>query len=182
MGVTFFVWADRTRILPARVRAHVPEKMVLAEHSWVTTYEPVSACPPDPDDGEYWYCLGDCHTTPPENSEARLLCSGPGDVEFARSVARPHETRPERSDRWECAGLWFGHDGVCHQIANRILYATGGDHGDPLTVEGVKGYNLSVTFFGMYGGRGKRRLGVEQEWQRQIQEWKRQKRDRQDDE
>ncbi len=64
-------------------------------------------------------------------------------------------------------------------MANRILYATGGDHRDPLTVEGAKGYNLSVTLYGVYGG--KRNRHVMQEWERITQEWKRRKRNQRDD-
>lgn len=171
MDATFFAWADEARFLPAGLRRRLPEG-ALGEHTWVTTYAPVSACPPNAEDGDYWYCRGECHTTPPANSAARLLRSGPGDIEFARLIGRPN-------DRLESVGLTYGRDGVCHQMANRILYVTGGDHRDPLTVEGVKGYNLSVTLYGVYGGKRNRR--VRQEWERRTQEWKRRTRDQPDD-
>ncbi len=171
MDVTFFVWVDEARFLPAGLRRRLPEA-VLVEHTWVTTYEPVSACPPSPENGDYWYCRGECHTTPPQSKTARLLQSGPGDIEFARLIARPH-------DRDEGAGLKYAVHGVCHQTANRILYATAGDNRDPLTVEGTKGYNLSVTLYGVYGGKGNRR--IMKQWENITQEWKRRKRDQQDD-
>jgi len=171
MAVTFFAWADEARFLPPDLRRRLPEG-TLVEHTWITTYEPVSACPPHSKDGEYWYCWGEPHTTPPENRKARLLRSGIGAIEFARYVARPN-------DRTEDVGLKYGRDGVCHQMANRILYATGGEREEPLTVKGAKGYNLSVSLYGVYGGKYNRR--VREEWEKAIQEWKRRKRDQRDD-
>jgi len=162
-----FAWADEIKAIPEELR------WLPAEHTWVTTYKPVTACPPSAEDGDYWYCWGECHTTPPGSGTTRFLCSGLGDIEFARSIARPN-------DPLENVGLRYGIDGVCHQMANRILYATGGDHRETLTVEGAQGYNLSVTLYGVYGG--KRNRTVRQKWERTTQEWKRRKRDQQDDE
>ncbi len=88
MDVTFFAWVDEARFLPAGLRHRLPEA-VLGEHTWVTTYEPVFACPPNAEDGDYWYCRGECHTTPPESHTARLLRSGPGEIEFARFIGSP---------------------------------------------------------------------------------------------
>ncbi len=171
MDVTFFAWADEARFLPAELRRRLPEAP-LAEHTWITTYPTVLDCPPKARDGDFWYCGGECHTTPPESHTARLLRRGHGDIEFARFIGRPN-------DRLESVRLRYGRDGVCHQMANRILYATGGDHRNPLTVEGAKGYNLSVTLYGVYGG--KRSREVKQEWEKHIQEWIRRKGGQRDD-
>jgi hypothetical protein len=41
-------------------------------------------------------------------------------------------------------------DGVCHQLANQVLYATGAG-GTPLTVRGARGYPASTFLYGTYG-------------------------------
>jgi hypothetical protein len=57
---------------------------------------------------------------------------------------------------WPKAGIEgaYGHNGVCHQVANRILWSAGVQpDGDALTVEGVKRWQLSWDIFGVYGYR-----------------------------
>jgi hypothetical protein len=41
----------------------------------------------------------------------------------------------------------YGIDGVCHQVANQVLYAAVG----PLTVSAARGYTLSSALYGTYG-------------------------------
>jgi len=64
----FFMWADRVDALDV-----LPAGTQFAEHTWVTSYGRVLNCPPDRADGEYWYCRGSCHRTPPVSASARLL-------------------------------------------------------------------------------------------------------------
>lgn len=45
----------------------------------------------------------------------------------------------------------YGRDGVCHQLANQILYASGGDGVAPLTVASARGYMFSSFRYGTYG-------------------------------
>lgn len=45
----------------------------------------------------------------------------------------------------------YGVDGVCHQLANQVLYATGTGSSAPLTVAGARGYVASAFIYGTYG-------------------------------
>lgn len=158
MQKTFFAWADSVHGWP--MPGSPPE------HTWVTTFEPVELCPPDASLGEYWYCWGICHRTPPANEKARCLSSGEGSVTFALRTAAPNDQRAD-------AGLRYGIHGVCHQIANRILYATAIGGQTPITVEGARGFELSVAMFGLYGGKGTHGLRVRQAWRSRIEAWQR---------
>ena len=44
----------------------------------------------------------------------------------------------------------YGVDGVCHQLANQVLYATGSG-GAPLTMARARGYMASTFIYGTYG-------------------------------
>jgi hypothetical protein len=45
----------------------------------------------------------------------------------------------------------YGIDGVCHQLANQVLYATGIGAAAPLTVRNARGYIASTFLYGTYG-------------------------------
>jgi nucleoid DNA-binding protein len=45
----------------------------------------------------------------------------------------------------------YGRHGVCHQLANQVLYATGIGRASPLTVTKCRGYLASVYWYGTYG-------------------------------
>ena len=45
----------------------------------------------------------------------------------------------------------YGADGVCHQLANQVLWAAKDPSGAPLTAAGANGYRASVFFYGEYG-------------------------------
>jgi hypothetical protein len=47
----------------------------------------------------------------------------------------------------------YGFDGVCHQLANQVLYASGIGGLRPLTVAPARGYMASTFFYGTYGLR-----------------------------
>ncbi len=67
-----------------------------------------------------WDCKG-------RSRGGRIICRGSGDLGLARCLAC--------SDGQ--AGLTYGVTGVCHQIANRILYPAS------IRVDRAKGYNRS---------------------------------------
>jgi hypothetical protein len=46
---------------------------------------------------------------------------------------------------------YYGISGVCHQLSNRILFATAGAGGTPATVSGAHGYGVSRFLYGTYG-------------------------------
>ena len=109
-----------------------------ADHTWVTSYPAPFRCPPNAD---YWYCWGTCHPTGP-GTTARALGSQAGDLAFAKCICAPNDASAH-------GGIeLYGIQGVCHQLANRILYATGPA---PLIVSNARMYWLSHALFGTYG-------------------------------
>jgi len=68
-----------------------------------------------------------------------LLTYATGDSSVADCLAKPIQLPGIY------AGIRYGITGVCHQAANRILYATG------ITVAKAKGYGASVTTWRTYG-------------------------------
>jgi hypothetical protein len=73
------------------------------------------------------------------DSSGLLLQYATGDSSLADCLAKP--IRPPGV----YAGIRYGITGVCHQAANRILYAAG------ITVAQANGYGASVTTWGSYG-------------------------------
>jgi hypothetical protein len=126
MDDMLYAWADTTHV-------------GVGDHTWVTTYSPGSGNS-DPSKGDYWYCWGDPH------SSSRELAAGSGGCEFARHVAKPH-------DRTENVGIRYARDGLCHQMANRLLRFASADGKEGLKVFDASGYQLSVAMFGEYGGK-----------------------------
>jgi hypothetical protein len=108
-----------------------------ADHTWVTTYPSPSACPPPSD---YWYCWGVCHPTG-TGTTARALGSSAGDLAIAKCICSPNNQNAH-------GGInLYGIDGVCHQLANRVLYAC-----NPVqTVHRANLYWISHLLFGTYG-------------------------------
>lgn len=125
-----YAWADKTHI-------------GVGEHTWITTYSTTPGMP-DESKGKYWYCCGD------SRQNYRELCVGTGGVEFALSIAQPHPYNKKES-----AGIKWGHDGLCHQIANRLLRFSLNTQGQPAKVENAKGYQMTVGMFGEYGGKSR---------------------------
>jgi hypothetical protein len=145
--VQLYVWA-----LPAGS----PDDF-LVDHTWVTTYDnriqgqdyqtdaAVAAA------GQfYWYCWGSFHpqATGDWLTQHRLLAQRQGDLSVAQCVAEANAD----SQVAPCARgtiYTYGVDGVCHQLANQVLSATGGT--SPLTCKGARGYWLSTHLYGTYG-------------------------------
>lgn len=126
MATTLYAWANPLSLWKG------------ADHTWVTTYPDPFSCPPTPD---YWYCWGSCHPAGP-GTTARLLASRVGDLALARCICAPNSKSAH-------GGInLYGIEGVCHQLTNRVLYATGPS---PITVQGAHKYWLSHLLFGKYG-------------------------------
>jgi hypothetical protein len=118
------------------------------DHTWVTTYD--NRARPYPDIAavthakqDYWYCWGGFHAqggTPslPDGS----LGSQNGDVKLARCLVAPNA---DCSASFAARGTIFtyGVEGVCHQLANQVLYASGLGGARPLTVSNAGGYWVS---------------------------------------
>ena len=117
------------------------------DHTWVTSTKSVNACPPNAKN--YWYCWGVCHTTG-VGTKSRLLSKQIADVTFAECITTPNSDAINADTHGGITGF-YGYRGVCHQVANRTLYATAAPGTKPLTVEGVNGYKISHFLYGTYG-------------------------------
>lgn len=130
---------------------------VLPDHTWITTHDNRKVAYKDlaavVSAGEhFWYCWGLYRSkggTPGNSTGA--LGDASGDAEEAACLAEPN---------LDCASanaargtiFKYGRDGVCHQLANQVLYATrSGRRRYPLTVVNARGYMWSVFRFGTYG-------------------------------
>ena len=130
----------------------------VVDHTWVTSFAAGSPCPPPQN---YWFSWGSCHETGP-NTTARPLVAHAADLAVAKCICTSDlgEYLPPNSPSHGGIDL-YGVDGVCHQLSNRILWAATKGAGDPVTVEGAKGYAVSRWAFGVYG------VNVA-EWQQRI--------------
>jgi hypothetical protein len=126
------------------------------DHTWVTTYDNQET--PYSDDNKvaeagqsYWYCWGSFHAqggTP--NNPAGALGQQAGDLALAQCLVQANaDSQKVAAARGTI--FTYGEDGVCHQLANQVLYATGNGRVRPLTVKGARGYTVSSFIYGTYG-------------------------------
>jgi len=129
----------------------------LLDHTWVTSYD-IRVNTFGNIDGvtihneKYWFCKGDFCENPrlrdpivncTPNSNAATCLVKPNDKKFSGTI---HV---------------YGVDGVCHQVANQVLYVTStAAGGKPSTVSVARGYKLSSLVYNTYGRR-------EAEWNQQ---------------
>lgn len=150
MEKKLYVWADLKK-------GPIPLPL---EHTWVSSYDHNDPSP-TPNKGDYWYCWGEAH------DHAFLLREGVGGGDFARCIAKPHDKKAN-------AGIVYREDGVCHQIANRLLRFSFDENNQPVTVKGAMGYQLSKGMYGTYGEKKQRtksqrdRLG---EWEEAVRKY-----------
>lgn len=126
------------------------------DHTWVTDYDNRVAHYPDiaaviKAKGSYWYCWRSYHPaggTPGHATGA--LGSASGNLALAKCLVMPNA---DSASVPAARGTIFvyGVDGVCHQLANQVLYATGVSGGSPQTVRGARGYAASTFIYGTYG-------------------------------
>lgn len=151
MSTKLYAWAANVKFLPGVTLRN-------AEHTWVTSYSPGTGAP-DESKGYYWPCNG----APRE--EALCIGIGEGGVEFAMDIATPF-----RMD--DHVGIRYGKDGVCHQMANRLLRFSLNENSEPLKVTQAKGYQMSVAMYGEYGGKFlKIETQCKEEWERRVEEY-----------
>lgn len=136
------------------VPAFVPGAPV--DHTWVTTYDNRQTAYQNDQQAaqagqSYWYCWGSFHPTggTPVNPSG-FLGVWPGDLALAQCLVQPNA-----DSQWVPAArgtiFVYGRDGVCHQLANQVLYATGIGGARAQTVQGARGYAASVFLYGTYG-------------------------------
>ena len=124
-----------------------PLRVPAADHTWVTDYENFAQCAERGPRSKYWYATGKCH--PVAGDRSRALANAPADLRLAQCIAKPDESTFTAGRA--TARIRYGIDGVCHQICNRILWATAVGGATPITVAGANGYGVSRLAYGTYG-------------------------------
>jgi hypothetical protein len=136
----------------APVRAQIAVTATLGRyihHTWVTAYDSRTSNFNSIDEilvhwSSFWFCYGDFH------SSGSCLGEQIGDVSLAKCLVEPNV------DSWNhdpAKGTIFtyGWDGICHQVANQVLFATALGATNPLMVKAVRGYGKSQYIYGDYG-------------------------------
>jgi hypothetical protein len=126
------------------------------DHTWVTTYD--NRVNPYPNDAAviaaheyYWYCWGSFHATGGTPAIPHgFLGSQAGNLALAQCLVQPNADSMS-SPAARGTIFTYGVDGVCHQLANQVLYATGTGTTAQLTVQKAHGYMASTFIYGTYG-------------------------------
>ncbi|MBC8748045.1 hypothetical protein OKW43_003768 [Paraburkholderia sp. WC7.3g] len=144
-AVTLFAWT---------APAYFQESAV--DHTWVTTYDSRVKIYPALADvliaGEhYWYSWGSFHARggTPASADGFLASAG-ANLPYASCLCRP-DVDPNIEPAGRGTIFSYGRDGVCHQLSNQILWATGSGGAAAATVRMSRGYWLSNAIFGTYG-------------------------------
>lgn len=144
-AVALFAWA-----VPALFQGSV------VDHTWVTTYDNrITAYTDIPGivgaNEHYWYCWGGFHAAggTPKIADG-FLSKGSGDPGYAMCLCKP-DVDPEVDPMARGTIFTYGIDGVCHQLANQILWSTDPTGVAPATVQLSRGYWISHALFGPYG-------------------------------
>ncbi len=133
------------------------------DHTWVTDYP----CPypegfTEPVSGKrYWYCWGDFHSGT-DNSQtpwpyAASAIFNNADLDQAECICKPNVKEDAKRPSWPHAEIpgFYSQHGVCHQVANRILWSAGEQrNGERATVKGVRGWFWSQLMWEDYGDAG----------------------------
>lgn len=142
---TLFAWATPLQGIESPV-----------DHTWVTDYD--NRAPGAPTDiaavvkaaGNYWYCWGEFHAHSDSTEFHGYLGSEPASAAVTRCICTSNaQTAPDQPTSGTVRA--YGIDGVCHQLANQLLWATGSHSQPPLTVASARGYGASIFFYGTYG-------------------------------
>jgi len=110
------------------------------DHTWVTDYQPASTYADIQAVVKayknYWFCWGTFHT-----DDARAIGNEGADASAAKCLVCPNDPNSH--------GTIFRYaiDGVCHQLANQVLYSTP----SRLVVSQAHGYRISSFLYGAYG-------------------------------
>ena len=110
------------------------------DHTWVTDYQPASQYADlkavEKANKNYWFCWGDFHT-----NTYRAIGDGGAEARLTKCLVSPNDP--------DAHGTIFRYaiDGVCHQLANQVLYSTP----TQLVVSKARGYGISSFLYGPYG-------------------------------
>ncbi len=99
----------------------------------------------------YWFCWGDFHSRGiSTHLPGGSLGSAAGNLAQASCLCMPNV--PSNTNPLACGTIYtYGVDGVCHQLANQVLWATASPGVAPLTVAKARGYFVSTFIYGTYG-------------------------------
>jgi hypothetical protein len=126
------------------------------DHTWVTdfdnrvnTYRTIAAVKAA--GAEYWFCWGSFHDLGDSSKHpGGSLGSAVGNITLAQCLCAANA--PSDSEPDACGTIYtYGVDGVCHQLANQVLWATASTAAAPLTVAKARGYFVSSFIYGTYG-------------------------------
>lgn len=123
-----------------------------ADHTWVTSFDSTQNVYADIEDvisasENFWFCWGKYRPggTPPAPIAVQAASLG-----LATCLVQPNQPS---SNNPPAQGTIFHYaiDGVCHQLANQVLFATGGPGVPPATVAKARWYRYSSAVYGDYG-------------------------------
>ena len=147
---TLYVWANPLADAP------------FVDHTWVTDFPFVNgeyrALKDIPEGASYWFCWGEYH--PAGNggiykNPNGTIGQGEGSIRVAQQLVWPNVEPPKFPGKpmqpQDGAIMFYGVDGVCHNVANQALYGTGSVDREPLRVKDASGYHISTFFYGNYG-------------------------------
>lgn len=130
------------------------------DHTWVTDYDNrahlyTSISEVEQAQANYWYCWGDFHAQGDSSQQpGGYLGSATANFSLAQCLCLSNTVSDinPHSQPNACGTIYiYGVDGVCHQLANQVLWATGTTTTAPLTVALARGYRASSFIYGTYG-------------------------------
>ncbi len=152
---TLYAWVNPVGAGDTGFIQQAPRLSALVDHTWVTSYDnrehPYSIDDVLAHQQQYWYCWGVFHPTgQSKKSPGGYAGQAQADLGHASCLCLPNQAS---SDNPPAQGTIFRYaiNGVCHQLANQVLWATGNATTAPLTVRIARGYWLSNALYGTYG-------------------------------
>ncbi|GAB5416546.1 MAG: hypothetical protein Crog4KO_34160 [Crocinitomicaceae bacterium] len=141
MSTTLYAWANALSF-----------PVALFDHTFVTDYDFTNGEYPDgpPAGSNYWYCWGIYHPSADHGNIAKLS----GDDTIAANLVSPNIAPPAFPGgvgTQDGSIEYYGVDGVCHMVANQVLFATGTSTSEPALVTKANGYRLSSFLYTDYG-------------------------------
>jgi hypothetical protein len=134
----------------------------LLDHTWVTSYPfDNRENPPkkgNPAGDSYWYCWGEFHREGSggiHHEPNGAIGQADADIDVVSKLVLPNTLPPKFPGKpaqpQDGAIAFYAVDGVCQNLANQLLYATGGPDRKPSRVADARGYQIATFFYSNYG-------------------------------
>lgn len=126
------------------------------DHTWVTDYDNRTILHQNiqtvaAHGGHYWTCWGKFRAVGRSTALVDgFIGSASGSLPLAECLCRAN-AYSKRDVHARGTIFDYGIDGVCHQLANQVLWAAQAPNGTPLMVQQARGYSLSTGLYGDYG-------------------------------